>query len=340
MIIKSAFSRLMLSVCFLGYIAGGPLTVSAATTIKVAMITPEGYPWTNALYRMADAVKRKTSGEVALQVFAGGVSGDEVDVIRKMRADRLQAAGLSGVGLGILLPEIRILEAPLLYRSYEEIDYIKGRLREDFSRGFEQKGYVLLGFAEAGFVYFFSKKAMTGPDGFDALKMWVWKSDPVAKASLEAFGINAIPLHLMDVNTGLETGMINSFYSPPLAAIAFQWHPKVEYMLDYPMVNSTGALIIRKRTFERLSAAHRRLLQDEAVRFCDELVRLARRDNKEALSVLQDAGIRFEVPTAAQKADFERSARQIYEQSAGRIYPRKLFDRVNTLLNEYRRSNP
>lgn len=324
---------------FIFWIGADQTAAYAGTTIKVAMITPEGYPWTNALYQMASEIKAKTNGEVVFKVFAGGVSGDETDVIRKMRANRIHAAGFSGVGLGIILPKIRILEAPLLYRSYDEVDFIKKQLADELSADFNQKGYVLLGFAEAGFVHFFSQTSMTGPDGFDPLKMWVWKSDPVAKTSLEMFGINAIPLHLMDVNTGLETGMINAFYSPPLAAIAFQWHPKINYMLDYPMVNSTGALIINKRAFNQLSVAHQALLRDEAARFCNDLVTLARKDNLEALAFLKQNGVIFEAPNENQINDFQMSAEKIYQNSMGKIYPQELFERVRKLLTEYRKSN-
>ena len=323
---------------FVLWIGAGQSVITAATTIKVAMITPEGYPWTNALHEMATEIKKKSNGEVKFKVFAGGVSGDEIDVIRKMRANRIHAAGFSGVGLGIILPKIRILEAPLLYQSYAEVDFIKKQLTDEFASEFEKKGYVLLGFAEAGFVYFFSQASMTGPDGFNPLKMWVWKSDPVAKTSLEMFGINAIPLHLMDVTTGLETGMINAFYSPPLAAIAFQWHPKIKYMLDYPMVNSSGALIINKRLFSQLASGHQMLLKNEAAKFCDKLVTLARKDNREALNYLQQSGIIFEAPSDRQVKDFHRSAENIYQNSKGKIYPTELFERVRRLLEDYRES--
>ena len=224
--------------------------VGSETIIKVALITPEGSPWTNSLYKLADDIRQRTGGSVSFVVYAGGISGDETDVLRKMQANRIQAAGFSGVGLGILVPKIRILEAPLLYKNYDEVDLVKSRLKDQFAVEFEKKGYVLLGFAEAGFVYLFSSESMTGPEAFGPLKMWVWKGDPVAKSSMNTLGIKTYPLQLTDVNTGLETGMINAFYAPPAAAIAYQWHAKVKYMLDYPLVNSTGAFLIKKSTFE------------------------------------------------------------------------------------------
>ena len=241
------------------------LTAGAAaarqTVIKVALVTPEGSTWTNTLHEMAADLDKQTAGEVRLKIYAGGVSGDELDVLRKMRANRIHAAGFSGVGLGVVLPKIRILEAPLLFKNEAEIDFVKERLYDDLAGDFEKKGYVLLGFAEAGFVYFYSKASLVGTEAMRRLKMWAWKGDPVAQTFLETFGIKTYPLHLADVNTGLETGMIDSFYSPPLASVAFQWYSRIQYMLDYPMVNSTGAFLMNKRIFNRLSKKNQTILK-------------------------------------------------------------------------------
>jgi TRAP-type C4-dicarboxylate transport system substrate-binding protein len=307
------------------------------TVIKVAVITPEGSAWTNSLYRLAETVRERTRGAVTFMVYAGGIAGDELDVLRKMQAGRIQAAGFSGVGLGVLVPEIRILEAPLLYRSEAEIDAVKEALRGRFAEAFEKKGFVLLGFAEAGFVYFFSAVSMSGSQGFDPLKMWVWKGDPVAKTSLEALGIKTYPLQLTDVNTGLETGMINAFYAPPAAAVAYQWHVKVRFMLDFPMVNSTGAFLIKKRTFERLSEENRRILREASADFCEELVQVSRQVNGEAREVLLKAGVVFEKPTAEQLRLFDTTSTKIHAESIERLYSRQLFDTVATVLEDQRR---
>jgi len=245
---------LLLPVFLIGHAATG----AAATVIKVSLVTPEGSTWTKSLHKLTKAVSQRTSGEITFKVYAGGISGDETDVLRKMRANRIHASGFSGVGLGILLPKVRILEAPLLYLNYDQVDHVKEKLFDEFAADFENKGFVLLGFAEAGFVYLFSSVKMSGPEGFDPLKMWVWKGDPVAKTSLEAFGIKTFPLHVTDVNTGLETGMINAFYAPPLAAVAFQWYSKIRYVLDYPIVNSTGAFLLKRRSLKNFPKPTRR----------------------------------------------------------------------------------
>jgi len=308
----------------------------ATTYIKVAVVMPDGSPWTDSLRNMASEIEKQTAGELKFKIYAGGISGDEVDVIRKMQVNRIHAAGFSGVGLGILLPKIRILEAPMLYNNYEEIDLVKEKLYNEFSEDFAKRGYVLLGFIEAGFVYFFSKKSMSGHDGLENIRMWVWKSDAVAKTTLETFGIKTYPLHLADVNTGLETGMIDSFYSPPLAAIYLQWYSKIQYFLDYPMVNPTGALMIKKSIFDKLSKENQGIFKKTAKKYCRELIRIARRDNENAFAVLKKEGIIFESPPKEQIASFHEDAGKIYEKSIPQLYSRELFNRVQDILKTHR----
>ena len=150
------------------------------------------------------------------------------------------------------------------------------------------------------------------------------------------FGIKTFPLHLADVNTGLETGMIDSFYSPTLAAVAFQWYTKIKNMLDYPMVNSTGALLMSKKTFEQLSGQNRLILKEAAMKYCAELVRLTRRDNDEARAILKESGVKFVLPSKQEISSFEENAKKTYEINIPELYSKDLLNKVQQILTEYR----
>jgi len=309
------------------------------TIIKTAMITPEGSTWTMTLYQMAEEARTLSHGEIDFKIYPGGVSGDESDVLRKMRVNQIHAAGFSGVGLGIIVPEIRILEAPLLFNDYAEVDHVKTELFEVFSRAFERKGYILLGFAEAGFVYLFSKKDISSEGQLSKAKMWVWRNDPVAESFFKTYGLQTNPLHPIDVNTGLERGLIDSFYAPPLGAVAFQWYSRIRYMLDYPLVNSSGAFIIKKRVFDKLSEKNRLILKKTSRKYCDELVRLTRKDNKEARDILSESGIEIVSPGAAQIDSFQRNAEKIYVLGCQELYSPELFQKVQGILKAYREAH-
>ena len=87
----------MVSLVMLTLLVTAIPAIATTTVIKIAVVMPEGSTWTNTLHDFARAVEKETGGEVALKIYAGGISGDEVDVLRKMRVDRLHAGGFSGV---------------------------------------------------------------------------------------------------------------------------------------------------------------------------------------------------------------------------------------------------
>ncbi len=309
---------------------------AAGKTIKVAVVMPEGSTWTKILHQMTADVKKQSGSEIDFKIYAGGISGDEPDVIRKMRANRIHAAGFSGIGLGLILPEVRILESVLLYENHAEIDEVKAALFDHFASQFESKGFVLLGFFEAGYAYFYSKTPLNSPKQLQALKMWTWKGDEVAERFLKELSVSAFPLPVTDVNTGLETGMINAFYSPPLAAIALQWYARVGYFLDYPLVNSTGAFIMNKRDFHRLSEQNQLILRRTVRKYCQTLVAQTRKENAEAKAVIQESGLKF-VPPSDQLIDFlKKGAEKANEANIPGLYSRERFEEVQRLLKSIR----
>jgi len=330
--VKSIGTALLVLVCLLLPAHAGP------HNIKVAVITPEGSTWVKVLREMAAEVKNRSMGAVTFTIYAGGVSGDEVDVLRKMRVNRMHAAGLSGVGLGIILPRVRILEAPLLFHNDREIDAVREQMFDQFSADFLNKGYVLLGFTEGGWVYLFAQHDISQEAAFASAKMWVWKGDRVAETFLHNFGIRTTPLHIAEVNTGLETHMIDAFYSPPLAAIAFQWHTRARYVLDYPLANATAALVMTKKAFNTLAAEHQAIVKETARKYCRKLVALTREDNQKALQVMQAQGLTFVAPGAAQLKKFQSDARKAYTQSIPDLYPQSLFDRIQGILATLRKT--
>lgn len=306
------------------------------TIVKVASVMPEGSPWTRILREMASEIDRQTGGEVSLKIYAGGVSGDEADVIRKMRVNLIHAAGFTGVGLGMIVPRMRILESPLLFESQQEVDFVKEKLFDDFAADFAKEGYVFLGYVDGGFVYFFSKTSMADPGDLKKVKMWLWTNDRIAETFLDVFGIKTYPLHVADVNTGLETGMIDAFYSVPVAAVSFQWYWRIQYMLDYPIVTSTGGFLINKRLFDRLSEKDQSILRTTTKKYCQELVKITRDSNLEAKNVLVEAGIQLVKPSPAQMVYFHQKATETYERNIPSLYPRSLLEKIQGLVKDYR----
>ncbi|MFQ6618967.1 MAG: TRAP transporter substrate-binding protein DctP [Fidelibacterota bacterium] len=305
--------------------------------IKFATIAPEGSTWMKIMNRYNREVMERTHGEVKFRIYPGGVAGDEKDVIRKMRMGQIHAAGFTGVGLGDILPEVRVMDLPFLFNNTEEIDYIYNQLYERFSKAFEQKGYILLGWVEVGFVYIFTESRVNSPDDLKKIKMWVWEGDPLARSTFESLGFSPIPLTITDVFTSLQTGLINGVYASPLGAVALQWFTKVNYMLDHPVTNSAGALLMTKKRYESIPEEYREIIIEAGQKNMSKLIKLTRKENLEAIEAMRGAGVQIlEMEDPETLEMFKQMGRKVWYKMAGRLYSRELLDEIVESLEEYR----
>lgn len=303
-----------------------------AVELKIATLAPQG----SAMYKELDAaakdVAAKTGGRVTVKIFGGAVQGDEKDVVRKMRYGQLSGAALTGVGLGLIDPQIRVLELPFLFRDTSTVDRVYSGMKDYFVKAFDAKGFVLLGWAEVGFVKIFSSgKAITQKSDMKGMKMWMWEGDPLAETMYQGMGVTPVPLAITDVLTSLQTKLIDAAYAPELGAIAFQWHTKVKYMTDVNFVNGTGAILVTKAAWNQISATDRSTIQQILNQHSSTLVARTRADNTNSKSLLQQSGIQIVNLTPQALTELQTIGRDVQQKLVGRLYSKELLDKVLAL---------
>jgi len=323
--------------------AGFGVALSAATAhaadfeIKLSVLAPEGSTWVKEMEAMNQELQTASGGKLALKIYAGGVSGDERDVLRKMRIGQVHAAAFTGVGLGQIVPSVRVLELPMLFRNYQEVDYVKNKLQPEFEKQFDANGFVMLGWAEAGFVNIFSNKPIANKNDMKGVKMWAWEGDPLVKTMYETLGIVPIPLALPDVLTSLQTNLIDGVYGPPLGVIALQLFTKVKYMTDINLANSTGGLLISKAMFNKLPPDLQTLLKTTGQKYGAQLVQKIRAENQSALATLKKNGIQMVAVDPKAKEELVQLSEAVYPKLAGNLYPAALLEKVKAYIAEVRK---
>jgi TRAP-type C4-dicarboxylate transport system substrate-binding protein len=295
----------------------------------------------NIMRQLDNELYERSGGKLGFRIYAGGVSGDEKDVLRKIRVGQLHAAGFTGVGMGEILPEIRVLDLPFLFFNYEEVDHVLTKMKDTFEDRFLERGFVLLGWAEVGFVHFFSKKPIQTQKDLKARKLWVWQDDPLALAYFRALGVSPTPLAVTDVLTSLQTDLIDTVYTSPLGVIALQWHTKVSHMSALPMADAAGAVLVSKRVFDRLPSRHQKLLKELTPQYMRRLVLQTRADNARSVEVLRQRGLKVVPPPSPEKLKgFLATGREAQELLVGKLFSRKLLDAVRQTLEDFRSTHP
>jgi TRAP-type C4-dicarboxylate transport system substrate-binding protein len=309
---------------------------SFAAEIKFAIVAPEGSTWSKIVGEWNDELKEKTNGQVSFKIYAGGVQGDERDVIRKMKIGQLDAAGFTGLGLGIINPEVRVLELPFLFQNYDEVDAVTKKIQPKIKEGFAKKGFEFLGWAEAGFVNIFSNKPIASIKDLKGAKMWMWEADPLVKALCDEFGIVPIPLALADVLTSLQTNLIDAAYAPPLGAIAMQWFTRTQYYTKDKLTNSTGAFLITKSAMSKLTPAQQKILRETALKYSRKLIDRTRAENDQSYTALANAGLKPVDIEVSSLEEIRTRSQKVWDKLSGQLYSPDLLLEVKETVKSTR----
>lgn len=311
--------------------------ISAETVIKFATLAPEGSAWMKIMNEFNNEVSSKTERRVKFKMYPGGVQGDEKDVVRKIRLGQLHAGGFTGVGIGEIAPEIRILDTPFLFRNWDEVDFIYQKFNTQFEEIFKKKGFIFLGWAEVGDVYVFTNTPIREPSDFKKVKMWIWEGDPIAEETFKAIEIKPIPLSITDVLTSLETGMINGFYASPLSAIALQWFVKTKYVFSVPITKATGAVLISAKIFNKLSQNDRKILLNAGKNYLRKLSLTSRSDNEKAINILKKEKLIFTTPASTDVISIlEEMGKKTRLSLEGKLYSKQFLKTIEDSINEFR----
>ena len=306
-------------------------------TLKFSSLAPQGSTWMNIVTDWANKVDKESKGRLKFKLYGGGMSGDESDVLRKIRFGQLQGAALTGHGIGYIYSPARVLEIPFLFRRYDEVDHVRAQLMPEIREGFHQNGYELLGWMEVGFVQLFSRSPVYSIEDMKKRRIWMWQGDPLATAFFKASGISPVPLPITEVFTSLSTGIIDTAIAPPLGAIALQWFSKMSYMTNIPVMDGIGGLVVSRKFFDGLPKDLQELLRRTGEETSARLIAETRQDNEKSLVVLKQHGITFTSEWKDTDADLyalrDRAAAMLAKDG---YIPAAIYDRTRKALDDYR----
>lgn len=279
-----------------------------ATVFKIATLSPEGSYWMKIMRAGADEVAQQTNNRIQIKFYPGGVMGDDMAVLRKIRIRQLQGGAITLGAVSSYFPDSQVYSLPMFFHNLDEVTYVRGKLDAVILQGLEQNGFVSFGLVEGGFAYIMSLSPIQSVSQLRSSKAWIPSSDDVSMEAVKAYDIQPIPLPLGDVLTGLQTGLIDTVAAPPIATIALHWHTQVRYLTDMPLLYSIGLLIIEKNAFNNLSKHDQQIMREVMGRVFSEINQQNRIDNKSAFTAIQSQGIELAKPDSTQLQEWRRYA--------------------------------
>lgn len=327
-------ARVLVAAVLLG--VGGPAWATEAKTLKIATLAPDGSTWTNGLKSFASVVAQGLPGQLKIKLIANGIAGDERQMLDKIRQGQLHGAALTSLGLGTVSGTIHVLELPLLVRDYGELDYLREKLDTELRKSFEDKGFVVLAWADLGPVHIFTTKPIKSHRDLTKAKPWVLPGDRLIPTLLEELGLKGVPMAVGDVNTAMEKGTITLAYGSALTTLALGWHAHLRYMFEDPFSFGVAATVLSKRDFDALTAEQQMFLLVEAKAYQRDIVKHIRDENARAMESLKRAGVEVMRPSPEVQGEFAQVAKSFLPQVEPLLFSPRLRKKAETILEEYR----
>jgi TRAP-type C4-dicarboxylate transport system substrate-binding protein len=305
--------------------------------IKLATLAPEGSSWMKTFNAVSTEVMEKTEKKVQFRIYPGGILGDETDMLRKLKIGQIQAVALTSGGLSAIFKDIDVLQIPFLFQTHEEVDAVLKKMNSFFRKGFEDNGYVLLGWSEAGFVYLMSTTPIASVADLKRAKVWIWEESPMSKAIFDEAGVKAIPLTIPDVLVGLQTGLVDVVYAPPTGAISLQWFTKVKYFTDVPLIYLAGGVVVKKDIFKQIPQTAQNFILESFQQHLNQLKITTRNENRDAVKVMVKNGVKIVTPSKDQIDEYKSLSNRAVNHISGQTFSKKVLEEVTTLLESYRR---
>jgi TRAP-type C4-dicarboxylate transport system substrate-binding protein len=315
-------------------------TLPAQTIIKLGTMVPKGSPWHDILLKMGEDWKKVSGGKVELKIYPTGEQGDEPEMVQKIRIKKLQAVAISGAGLSGIEPSVTALEVPMMLNSYEELDFVRDRISQRLEKGLADRGFIVLNWGDAGWVHFFTKQPAMHPDDIRKMKLCVLQGDSSTFELYKRTGFHPVALAATDILTGLQTGLIDAFQSPPLFALSNQWFGSAKNMLDIRFAQLVGATLISKEVWDKIPAPVRKDMLAAARTAGVGLREEIRKAETSSIPLMQQFGLNVVHADKQATAEWRALAETIWPKLRGTMMPADLFDQVKQLRDEFRKTHP
>ena len=313
---------------------------ASALTIKLGSLAPVGSPWEIAVRKIAAEWERLSGGSITVKIYAGGVAGDEPDMIRKMRIGTLNAALMTVTGLQGIFNGLKTLSYPLLIRSDDELSYVLDRMEPFFDQELSQRGFKPVFWSPSGWVYFFSRSPVVTPADLRRQKLWVWSGDPDEVQAYQSAGFQTVSVAATDLMTSLQGGMVDALVTSPLVAASSQWFGIAGNMCAMKLAPLWGAEVVSTRTWAQVPPDLQPRFLEAAQKIADEMVPDIVKADGQAIDVMKKYGLKINPVPADAAQVWADLLQKTFAPLVGRSYDKESFDRASGFLQEYLKGHP
>lgn len=254
-----------------------------------------GNPRHEASVFFANKVKEKSAGKIEVQVAPSAQLGDDAAMVTALRSGTLDMSANSQGAVSNVVPEYAAFGMPFLFSSLNAAwKVLDGPLGNELAKKSEEKGLVVLGYWDNGIRHMSnSKKAILKPEDLKGMKMRT-PPDAVTVDIMKSVGADAQQIAFSELYVALQQGVVDGQENPLMNIHASKLFEVNKFISLTGHKYEMTPLLISKRTWDKLGAADRQILQDAAREATALQRKLSAEADSKLVAQLKAAGVKVD----------------------------------------------
>lgn len=268
-----------------------------------------GNPRHEAAVKMAEVAKAKSNGRIEIQVAPSAQLGDDAAMVTALRTGALDMSANSQGAVANAVPEYAAFGMPFLFSSLEQAwRILDGPLGKELADKSAEKGLVVLGYWDNGIRHMSnSKRPLSKPEDLKGLKMRT-PPDAVTVDIMQALGAEAQQIRFAELYVALQQGVVDGQENPLMNIHASKLYEVNKFISLTGHKYEMTPLLMSKRTWDRLSDADRKILQEAAAEATQLQRKLSKESDDKLLVDLRARGVQI---NTVDKAPFARATSNV-----------------------------
>jgi tripartite ATP-independent transporter DctP family solute receptor len=284
-----------------------------------------GNPRHEAAVFFADKVKERSGGKIEVQVAPSAQLGDDAAMVTSLRSGTLDISANSQGAVSNVVPEYAAFGMPFLFSNLNAAwRVLDGPLGKELAQKSEEKGLVVLGYWDNGIRQMSnSKKPILTPEDLKGMKMRT-PPDPVTVDIMKSVGADPQQIKFAELYVALQQGVVDGQENPLMNIHASKLHEVNKFISLTGHKYEMTPLLMSKRSWDKLSAADRKILQDAATEATALQRKLSAEADSKLIGDLRAAGARVDTVNQAPFAKATESVTQKWYSSPIGDYVKKV----------------
>lgn len=285
-------------------------------TLRFGHVLTEQDAFNDYMLQWADAVNKKTNGDVLIEIYPNSELGTEEDVIEQIRQGANIGWQTDFARLGSYVNELSVCNASYFVDNTDEVLALqKSKTIQNLNQQLaDQYGIDNISFDWIqGYRNVFTNKKATNPSELKG-QLIRTANAPIWIESVNALGCTATPLNYGDIYSGIQTKVVDGCELPYNSANNLKIQEVCKYVLETQHIYAMNTMIISKQWMDTLPEEYQKIIIDECNAAGLEATKALAEQTAKSKQTMIDAGIEVVPTEELDIAAFKEKSKQAYDK--------------------------